>query len=612
MTDPASPATTPPAAPLAAGPRAWVLISPGASPKHRAGRSPSGGRRAVAPPSRSRSGRRRRQGILSAVATRRPGCAAPGHARSTPGSAPSCRSGQPSSVTTSTPGKRRPRRCRSRARAIVANRIGRGTLMPWPSTAFSFSAGRTDGLSHCGRPSCVRGFFISRARQRRMSEETIDDQPAGSTATAGLPRYRYDARLAEAIELRWQEYWAASRTFESPNPVGPLADGFRAGQPKSYVLDMFPYASGAGLHVGHPEGYIATDVYARYLRMTGHHVLHAMGFDSFGLPAEQYALSTGQHPHVTTRQNTDKMRQQLRRLGLGHDARRSVDTTDPRFYRWTQWIFLKIFHSWVDERTGRARPIADLVAEYESGQRPVPGDRQWTGLTGTERRQLIDSRRLAYVAEEPVNWCPGLGTVLANEEVTADGRSDIGNFPVYRRPMRQWMLRITAMAQRLIDDLDALEWPENVKHLQRNWIGASDGAVIWLRMTQPAEGRVEVFTTRPDTLRGATYVVLAPEHPLIDTLVADAWPEGTPARWRGQASRPGAAVSAYRDAAAQLTDRQRATGAGAKTGVFTGSYLTNPVTGEAMPVFIADYVLMGYGTGAIMAVPAHDERDREF
>src|SRR5271165_1776661 len=297
-----------------------------------------------------------------------------------------------------------------------------------------------------------------------MSEETTDEPLAnGPTAspatTSGQPPFRYDARLAAEIELRWQNHWAGAGTFESPNPVGPLAGGFRAGMPKFYVLDMFPYASGTGLHVGHPEGYIATDVYARYLRMTGHHVLHAMGFDSFGLPAEQFALGTGQHPRVTTRQNTDNMRQQLRRLGLGHDARRSVDTTDAGFYRWTQWIFLKIFDSWVDERTGRARPIADLVAEYASGERAVGigddgGDRDWAALTTAEQRQLIDAHRLAYIADEPVNWCPGLGTVLANEEVTADGRSDIGNFPVYRRPMRQWMLRITAMAQRLIDDLD--------------------------------------------------------------------------------------------------------------------------------------------------------------
>jgi leucyl-tRNA synthetase len=444
-----------------------------------------------------------------------------------------------------------------------------------------------------------------------MSEQATDEQPATAAAPAGLPPFRYDARLAEQIERAWQDYWAAAGTFHCANPAGSLSAGFRPGQPKVYVLDMFPYASGTGIHVGHPEGYIATDVYARYLRMTGHHVLHAMGFDSFGLPAEQFALSTGQHPRVTTRQNTDAMRGQLRRLGLGHDARRSIDTTDPGFYRWTQWIFLQIFNSWVDERTGRARPIADLVAEYESGQRSAPGDRGWAELSGAERRQLIDARRLAYIAEEPVNWCPDLGTVLANEEVTADGRSDIGNFPVYRRPMRQWMLRITAMAQRLIDDLDDLSWPESVKQLQRNWIGASDGAIVTMRTADQRGIAVEFFTTRPDTLSGATFVVLAPEHPLVDSLVIDAWPDATPPAWRGDASGPRAAVAAYRTATARLSDRQRAAG-GARSGAFTGAFVSNPLTGGPVPVFVADYVQMGYGTGAIMAVPAHDERDLSF
>jgi leucyl-tRNA synthetase len=448
-----------------------------------------------------------------------------------------------------------------------------------------------------------------------MSEQATGQQP-DQAAAAGLPPFRYHARMAEEIELRWQDYWAAAGTFDSPNPAGPLSAGFRAGQPKSYVLDMFAYASGSGIHVGHPEGYIATDVYARYLRMTGQHVLHAMGFDSFGLPAEQFALATGQHPQVTTRQNTDIMRRQLRRLGLGHDSRRSIDTTDPRFYRWTQWIFLQLFNSWVDERTGLARPIADLVAEYESGARAVGvghdgGDRDWAGLTGSEQRQLVDARRLAYIAEEPVNWCPGLGTVLANEEVTADGRSDIGNFPVYRRPMRQWMLRITAMAQRLIDDLDELSWPESVKQLQRNWIGASDGAIITLQPAGQGGSPVEVFTTRPDTLYGVTFVVLAPEHPLADSLVAGAWPEGTPPAWRTGGSEPRAAVAAYQEATARRSDRQRTAG-GAASGVFTGAYVINPVTGDPVPVFVADYVLMGYGTGAIMAVPAHDDRDLAF
>jgi len=450
-----------------------------------------------------------------------------------------------------------------------------------------------------------------------MSDKATGPQPArpappGAPTTAELPPFRYDARLAGQIELRWQDYWQSAGTFDSPNPAGPLSNGFRPGRPKAYVLDMFPYASGTGIHVGHPEGYIATDVYARYLRMTGHHVLHAMGFDSFGLPAEQFALASGQHPGVTTRQNTDNMRRQLRRLGLGHDTRRSVDTTDPAFYRWTQWIFLQIFNSWVDERTGRARPIADLVAEYASGQRTVPGGRSWSALTPGERRELVDERRLAYIAEEPVNWCPGLGTVLANEEVTADGRSDIGNFPVYRRPMRQWMLRITAMAQRLLDDLDQLSWPENVKQLQRNWIGASDGAIVTMRSADDRGIAVEVFTTRPDTLPGATYVVLAPEHPLADSLVTDAWPPGTPQLWRHGEGDPRATLAAYREATSRRSDRQRTTGDRAKTGVFTGAHVINPMTGDPVPIFVADYVLMGYGTGAIMAVPAHDERDLDF
>ena len=390
------------------------------------------------------------------------------------------------------------------------------------------------------------------------------------------------------------------------------------GRPRFYVLDMFPYPSGAGLHVGHPLGYIGTDVLARYQRMNGQHVMHALGYDAFGLPAEQYAIDTGQHPQVTTQANVTTMRRQLRRLGLGHDSRREIATTDPSFYRWTQWIFLQIFNSWVDERTGPARPIDELVAEFESGSREVPGGRPWAELGAPERRELIDGFRLAYIADELVNWCPGLGTVLANEEVTADGRSEIGNYPVYRRPLRQWMLRITAFAERLIDDLDVLDWPDSIKQLQRNWIGASDGALIELPVAGGAEP-VEVFTTRPDTLDGATYVVLAPEHPLVDRLLPDSWPDGTPPAWTYPRARetprrrgPRQAVAAYRDATARLSDRQRTAGAGAKTGVFTGRHVINPGTGEQIPVFVADYVLMGYGTGAIMAVPAHDQRDLDF
>jgi leucyl-tRNA synthetase len=452
-----------------------------------------------------------------------------------------------------------------------------------------------------------------------MSATQPGEPDAGSAPAGDRPPFRYDAQLASEIEARWQRRWAAEGTFWSPNPSGPLAAGFEAmaGRPKFYVLDFFPYPSGAGLHVGHPLGYIATDVYARYLRMTGHHVLHTFGYDAFGLPAEQYAIESGKHPAVTTAENIATMRGQLRRLGLGHDTRREVATTDPEYYRWTQWIFLKIFDSWVDERTGRARPVAELEAEFASGARPVPGGRSWAALTSVERRRLVDSCRLAYLSDEPVNWSPDLGTVLANEEVTADGRSAVGNYPVYRRPLRQWMLRITAFADRLATDLDLVDWPEPVKQMQRNWIGASDGARIVLRAAGRPGLAVEVFTTRPDTLAGATYAVLAPEHPALDSLAADGWPDGTPAAWRclpggRAAATPREAVSGYRDAAARLSDRQRTAAAREVTGVFTGAYLVNPATGAPVPVFAADYVLMGYGTGAIMAVPAHDQRDLEF
>jgi leucyl-tRNA synthetase len=430
------------------------------------------------------------------------------------------------------------------------------------------------------------------------------------------PPFRYNARLAADIEARWQDRWDTDGTFHTPNPAGSLTAGFEhvAGRPKVFVADMFPGASGTGIHVGHPIGYIATDVYARYLRMTGHHVLHAMGFDAFGLPAEQFALESGQHPSVVTRQNIDTMRAQLRRLGMGYDPRRSIETIDPRFYRWTQWIFLQIWGSWVDERSGQARPIADLVAEYCSGDRPVPGGGAWAELTPARQRSLVDEHRLAYIAEQPVNWCPGLGTVLANEEVSADGRSHIGNFPVYRRPLRQWMMRITALAPRLIDGLDSLAWPENIKQLQRNWIGASDGADIAMPIAGGLDGRIDVFTTRPDTLSGATFAVLAPEHPLVDRLVPEAWPDGTPARWRGQppAPRPRAAIAAYRAATARRTDRQRTGDGSATSGLFTGGYAINPATGEPIPVFVADCVLPSHGTGAIMAVPAHNQRDAVF
>jgi len=450
-----------------------------------------------------------------------------------------------------------------------------------------------------------------------------------SDGTEATPRYRYDAKLANDLELEWQDRWEREQTFATPNPVGELSEGFERfeDRPKFFVMDMFPYPSGAGLHVGHPLGYIGTDVFARFLRMTGHHVLHPFGYDAFGLPAEQYAIDTGQHPAVTTAANIANMQRQLRRLGLGHDSRREFSTTDVSYYRWTQWIFLKIFNSWYDERAGRARPIDELVRELEAGERQPHSssnqeNKSWRELTDIERRRIIDDHRLAYISEELVNWCPGLGTVLANEEITADGRSDIGNYPVYRRPLRQWMLRISAYAERLIEELDLIEWPESIKQMQRNWIGRSDGANIELPVAGQVETRIEVFTTRPDTLPGATYLVLAPEHPLVEQLITADWPAGTPEVWMNPDGRgesydsahwtPVAAVRTYQEVASRLSDRDRTTDLTAKTGVFTGSYAVNPVTDELIPIFVADYVLMGYGTGAIQAVPAHDERDLEF
>ncbi|GLZ59937.1 leucine--tRNA ligase [Micromonospora sp. NBRC 107095] len=433
-----------------------------------------------------------------------------------------------------------------------------------------------------------------------------------AAAPAGdIPPFRYTAALADEIEIRWQDTWAREGTFHAPNPTGPLADPThpRAGAEKLYVLDMFPYPSGAGLHVGHPLGYIGTDCYARYQRMAGRNVLHAMGFDAFGLPAEQYAVQTGTHPRTTTVANIERYKAQLRRLGLAHDERRSVATIDTDFYRWTQWIFLQIFNSWYDRDAGRARPIAELIAEFEGGNRPTPDGRAWAELSVAERRQVVDDHRLAYVSQAPVNWCPGLGTVLANEEVTADGRSERGNFPVFKRNLKQWMMRITAYGDRLLDDLDSLDWPEPIKLMQRNWIGRSTGAHIDF---PTSAAPVRVFTTRPDTIFGATYMVLAPEHELVDTLAPTNWPAGTRDAWTGGHASPREAVEAYRKAAAAKTDVERQSDSKEKTGVFIGAYATNPVTGGQIPIFIADYVLAGYGTGAIMAVPAQDERDWAF
>jgi leucyl-tRNA synthetase len=370
------------------------------------------------------------------------------------------------------------------------------------------------------------------------------------------------------FEPKWQQNWAATNAYRTPNPGHP---GFDPAKPKYYVLDMFPYPSGEGLHVGHPEGYTATDILARWHRMRGFNVLHPMGWDAFGLPAEQYAVKTGQHPAVTTANNVARFKKQLNRIGFSYDWSREVNTTDPDYVRWTQWIFLQIYNSWFNPATNRAEPISTY--------------------TGTDP----DSVRLAYVAEMPVNWCPELGTVLANEEVV-DGKSEVGGFPVERRPMRQWMLRITAFAERLLDGLDTLDWPESIKLLQKNWIGRSEGAFVDFALEGRAD-KVTVYTTRPDTLFGATYMVLAPEHPLVAQITTSAHSQ---------------AVENYVKSIASKSERDRQDASKEKTGVFTGAYAVNPVNDARIPVWIADYVLTGYGTGAIMAVPAHDDRDHEF
>ncbi len=375
----------------------------------------------------------------------------------------------------------------------------------------------------------------------------------------------------DEFEPKWQARWDAEKTFRTPNPG---EEGFDASKPKYYVLDMFPYPSGAGLHVGHPEGYTATDIIGRYKRMKGFNVLHPMGYDSFGLPAEQYAIKTGQHPAITTAANIETFRRQLKSLGFGYDWDREIATTDPEYVRWTQWIFLQIYNSYFCEETNTARPVSELEAKG------------WS-------RDEIDNVRLAFVADTPVWWSPDLGTVLANEEVE-EWKSK--GHTVERRPLRQWMLRITKYAQRLIDELDTLDWPEGIKLLQKNWIGRSEGAEVKFQISS-FNSQVEVFTTRPDTLFGATYMVLAPEHPLV--------PEITTAEQKE-------AVEAYQKAISSKSDLDRGDLNKDKSGVFTGAFAINPVNGEQIPIWIADYVMMGYGTGAIMAVPAHDERDYEF
>ncbi len=399
-----------------------------------------------------------------------------------------------------------------------------------------------------------------------------------------MPQYN-----PQSLEPKWQRYWEEHKTFRVAEPTR-TATPPRSPRRKFYILDMFPYPSGAGLHVGHPEGYTATDILARYRRMCGDHVLHPMGWDAFGLPAEQYAIETGTHPAETTRNNIDTFRRQIKMLGFSYDWERELATTDPEYVKWTQWIFLVLFDTWYDEEQKKGRAIAELPIPDEVKQQGEPAIRAYR-----------DSKRLAYQAEVPVNWCSALGTVLANEEVV-DGKSERGGHPVVRMPLRQWMLRITAYADRLLEDLDLLDWSSSLKEMQRNWIGRSEGAEVDFPLAPTMKGgrpkaMIRVFTTRPDTLFGATYMVLAPEHRLVDSITTE---------------EQRAAVQAYKVDASLKSDLERTELAKKKTGVFTGAYAINPVNNEKIPVWIADYVLATYGTGAIMAVPGQDERDWEF
>jgi leucyl-tRNA synthetase len=441
-------------------------------------------------------------------------------------------------------------------------------------------------------------------------------------ANDDAPPFRYTARLADQIETRWQQFWEEHGTFIQPNPGEP---GFDASRPKFYCLDMFPYPSGAGLHVGHPLSYTATDIVSRFMRMKGHNVLHPMGWDAFGLPAEQYAIQTGIHPAITTKQATDNFRRQLKRFGFSYDWSREVSTIDPDYYKWTQWIFLRAYNAWYDANQphgGKARPISELIAELEAGDlrigrdgdlvhigsaaatgiiagEPV-GTRRWHELSADEQRAVIDNQRLAYIDEATVNWCPKLGTVLANDEVI-DGRSERGGHPVLRKPLRQWMFRITAYAERLLRDLDKVDWPHSTRTMQSEWIGRSEGAEIDFPVNGTDGESLRVFTTRPDTIFGATFMVVAPEHPLVQLAIE-----------KPSAGFSPAALRAYVAAAKNRSDVDRMADTKDKSGVFTGLFCENPATGQPIPIWTADYVLMGYGHGAIMAVPAHDERDFAF
>lgn len=399
------------------------------------------------------------------------------------------------------------------------------------------------------------------------------------------------------IETKWQAYWQKKQTFRAAQ---------NSDLPKYYVLDMFPYPSGAGLHVGHPLGYIASDIYSRYKRHKGFNVLHPQGYDSFGLPAEQYAIQTGQHPAITTEQNINRYREQLDRMGFSFDWSREVRTSDPSYYRWTQWIFIELFHSYYCIETDKARPIAELIALFEtSGSAALPNREEldgfdftseaWNAFSPAEQEDILQNFRLTYLAETEVNWCPGLGTVLANDEII-NGVSERGGHPVTKKKMKQWIMRIGVYAERLLEGLDRVDWPEPLKEMQRNWIGKSTGATVFFPLEKHPEA-IEVFTTRPDTIFGATFMTLAPEHPLVNQITtAD--------------QRP--AVTNYQEQTAQRSERERMADTKTISGVFTGAYALHPFTQQKIPIWIGDYVLADYGTGAVMAVPCGDQRDYDF
>ncbi|PTL98481.1 MAG: leucine--tRNA ligase, partial [Candidatus Arcticimaribacter sp.] len=396
------------------------------------------------------------------------------------------------------------------------------------------------------------------------------------------------------IEKKWQDYWAKNQTFKAEN---------KSTLPKYYVLDMFPYPSGAGLHVGHPLGYIASDIYARYKRHKGFNVLHPQGYDSFGLPAEQYAIQTGQHPNITTQTNINRYREQLDRMGFSFDWSREVRTSQADYYKWTQWIFLLLFDSYYCKKANAAQPIKDLIIHFEQkGNQDLEAvcdenttiftATDWSSFSAKEQQEVLLMYRLAYLSETEVNWCPELGTVLANDEII-NGVSERGGFPVTKKKMKQWSMRIGAYAERLLQGLNTIDWPDSLKEMQRNWIGKSIGANVRFEI-QNHEGTIEVFTTRPDTLFGATFMTLAPEHDLVQIITTDDQKK---------------AVAAYVEASAQRSERDRMADVKTISGVFTGAYALHPLTQEPVPIWIGDYVLAGYGTGAVMAVPCGDQRD---